>query len=313
MKKNLLAGLATGLFILAMTGMASADPITYFGDSKGGMSGTASTPSVARGNFLIDLDTGEYSYGIEDFSALENGKLNFGAYSSIGDITASIVGGFHKRNANWNNMAKDKLVITFDSNIVAWGTDIADLGDNYNGLNIEIGFKDISTNTYSLIGRYNLDNKRTSYTNDQSNFWGIVSDSEFNTIIFDLTSIDWYELDNMVAAINSTPVPSLEELVELLEKMLTSGEIAGPGNSAQGITKDLKYPIEEATIVLAQEEPDYYYIISMLHEFINMVSAQTCNSNQGNGRCNGKKISTEAGSELIGYAESLVEQYNKLL
>jgi len=186
------------LLVFCSVSGAYAIPITYFGDTQGGADGTAVMPDVARDSFMADLQASPGAdYGLEDFTALESGQLNFLGTST--PLTASISGGTLYSQA-WNNWAVDIVTISFDREVSAFGMDMRDLGDNYNSLDV------ILSNNGSDVGRYSLNNYVSGRRNNLPNFWGILSDYSFDQVTLDLTSWDWYDIDNVVAG-NITGLP----------------------------------------------------------------------------------------------------------
>lgn len=177
---------------------AYAIPITYYGDTQGGADGTASLPTVARADFMSNLQvSGNPDYGLEDFSALESGQLSF--VGTTTPLTASISAGV-LYNSAWNNWANDIMTISFDSEISAFGVDFRDLGDNHNGMDV------ILSNAGTVVGNYSLNVHQSDRQSNLPSFWGILSDYNFDTVTMNLTSWDWYDIDNVVAGtITSLP------------------------------------------------------------------------------------------------------------
>ena len=182
---------------------AYAMTITYYGDTQGGADGTAPMPDVARAAFMSDLQAStDPDYGLEDFSALESGQLNFDGTTT--SLTATISDG-RLSGSTWSNWAENPVTISFNREISVFGVDFRDLGDNHNGMDV------ILSNDGTVVGTYSLNVHQSGLQDNLPSFWGILADYNFDTVTMNVANGDWYDMDNMVAGnisgLPGAPVP----------------------------------------------------------------------------------------------------------
>ncbi len=210
MKKKLLAGLAVGVMMLGMTGVASATTITYGGTSSDGIETSSIAGAVVEtfNGVVADADFDPLALNTLDQNTLDqswtwsgDGTVFISETNTTG-ITAAPAGDTSNFLSVPNPLSSGSLSADLGSTYnyfgLFWGS-----VDNYNSISFSLGGVTTETFLGSQLPQYNGDQVSPA-TNLYVNFMDMEAFDSFT-----LTSTNFaFEVDNIAVGNNPIPEPA---------------------------------------------------------------------------------------------------------